>query len=96
MRIRKVSEVGLSNGTDVSESVPAVFDKLVTQKEPTAQIEDGETDYAALLVSAVVAQIKQTPQACPTADQKTQPVIICSLSYKTLTISFTTNNQYGI
>lgn len=45
------------------------------------QIEDGERDYAALFVSAV-AQIKQAPQACPTADQKTQPVIICSLSYK--------------
>lgn len=59
------------------------------------QIEDGEKDYAALFVSAV-AQIKQAPQACPTADQKTQPVIICSLSYKTLTISSSTNNQYGI
>ena len=41
------------------------------------QIEDDEKDYSAVFVSATVSQIKQTPQVCPTADQK-------SRFYKTL------------
>lgn len=60
----------------VSDNIPAGFDKLFAQKEPITQIEDDEKDYSAVFVSATVSQIKQTPQVCPTADQKTQPEII--------------------